>query len=34
MHTLDRYGINPADINPDYDAADFRSPAQTEVTHA
>ena len=32
--TLDRHGINPADINPDYNAADFRSPvrAAREVT--
>ncbi len=27
--TLDRHGINPADINPEYAAADFNSPAQT-----
>lgn len=28
---LDRLGINPADIDPDLDAADFNSPSQQAV---
>ncbi len=28
--TLDAHGINPADINPEYNAADFRSPTRAK----
>lgn len=31
VDTLDRYGINPADINPAYNSADFNSPTQAET---
>lgn len=36
VKVLDQIGINPADINPDYNAADFRSPVRAikEDTHA
>lgn len=27
VETLDRLGVNPADVDPDYSAADFRSPS-------
>ncbi len=30
--TLDEHGINPADIDPDYEAADFNSPSVRQVT--
>ncbi|GAA0495149.1 hypothetical protein Ade02nite_19130 [Paractinoplanes deccanensis] len=29
--TLDRLGVNPADIHPGYEASDFRSPSRAEV---
>ncbi len=32
--TLDRYGINPADINPAYNSADFNSSTQGERADA
>jgi hypothetical protein len=31
VEQLDLYGINPADINPAYEAGDFRSPSRAEV---
>ncbi len=32
VDTLDEHGINPADIDPDYEAADFNSPSVRQVT--
>jgi hypothetical protein len=32
--TLDAYGINPADIEPAFDAADFRSPSRPVTVEA
>ncbi len=32
VDTLDEHGVNPADIDPDYEAADFTSPSVRQVT--
>ncbi len=32
VDTLDEHGINPADIDPDYEAGDFNSPSVRQVT--
>lgn len=34
VDTLDRLGVNPADINPEYNASDFRGPTTAEAAVA